>query len=186
VPHARPRIGVIGGVTPFSFDHTYRAASAADVFAAYFDPGLQTEADRQVEIVDRTTLELEERDGVLRRVCRVVPRRQIPVFVRPLISGNLHYIETASWRRRDDEIDIEIRPSVLGGRAVIKALYRLSRVGSGLIHRRYQGSVSVDVALFSSRIERGIVADFERSMPVTAACTQAWLDCSSPSVAARA
>jgi len=173
-------------VTPFSFDHTFRAASVADVFAAYFDPGLQTEADRQVEIVERAVLELEDRDDVVRRVCRVVPRRQLPAFVRPLIPGKLHYLETSCWRRRDDEIDIEIRPSVLGGRALIRALYRLSQIESGLIHRHYEGSVSVDVALFSSRIERGIVADFERAMPVTAACTQAWLERSSRSVAARA
>ena len=173
-------------VTPFCFEHTFRAVSVADVFTAYFDPGLQIEADRRVEIVERTVLELTDSGGVVRRVCRVVPRRQLPAFVRPLISGKLHYMETAQWRRRDDEIDIEIRPSVLGGRAVISALYRLSRVGSGLIHRRYQGSVSVDVALFSSKIERGIVRDFQRSMPITAACTQAWLERSSRSVAAQA
>lgn len=173
-------------VTPFAFDHTFRAASVADVFAAYFDPNLQTEADRRVEILERTVLELEDDGDRLRRVSRVVPRRQLPAFVRPLVAGKLHYIETACWRRRDDEIDIEIRPSVLGGRALIRALYRLSRVGSGLIHRRYQGSVSVDVALFASRIERGIVADFERSMPIAAACTQAWLERSSRSVSAQA
>lgn len=173
-------------MTPFSFEHTFRAPCVDDVFAAYFDPGLQIEADRRIEITERTVLELDDRDGVVRRVCRVVPRRQLPAFVRPLVSGKLHYVETASWRRRDDEIDIEIRPSVLGGRAVITALYGLSRIGTGLILRRYRGAVSVDVALFSSRIERGIVADFERSMPITAACTQAWLERSSRSVSAQA
>jgi hypothetical protein len=173
-------------VTPFSFEHTFRASSIDEVFSAYFDPGLQSEADRRVEIIERTVLEHEETGSTVRRVCRVVPRRQLPAFVRPLVSGTLHYIETARWRRQDQEIDIQIRPSVLGGRALITALYRLSRAGSGLIHRRYSGAVSVDVALFSSRIERGIVADFERSIPITAACTQAWLERSARSVSAQA
>jgi len=58
----------------------------------------------------------------------------------------------------------------------ITAMYRLSRLSDGAIHRRYEGVVSVDIALIATRIERGIVAELERSMPVAVACTQAFLD----------
>jgi len=173
-------------MTPFAFEHLFRAPSAGEVFAAYFDPHQQVAQDRQLDIIERTVLDQIETATELRRTSRIVPRRQLPVLVRPLIAGPLHYIETVCWRRRDDEIDIELRPSILKGRALITALYRLSRAGTGLIHRSYTGSVSVDVALFSSRIERGIVAEFERSLPLAAACTQNWLDSTDRSMTARA
>jgi len=65
-------------------------------------------------------------------------------------------------------------------------VYRVERVAANKMRRRYEGTVSVDVALVSGRIERGIVAEFERSMPIAASCTQAWLDRDDRSVAARA
>jgi hypothetical protein len=173
-------------MTPFAFEHVFRAPSPAEILAAYFDPAHQIEQDREVQIIERTVLELSDTPAELHRTSRIVPRRQLPALVRPLISGQLHYIETCRWRKHDDEIDIEIRPSILKGRALITALYRLSRAGTGLIQRSYAGSVSVDVALIASRIERGIVAEFERSMPLAAAVTQAWLDRSERPLSARA
>lgn len=170
----------------FSHEHVFRAESSAAVFAAYFDPRHAMEQDRELEIVERAILEREETPQQLRRVCRVVPKRQLPALVRPLIRGQLHYLETAVWKKREDVIDVEIRPSILSGRALISATYRLSPISAGLIRRLYQGSVSVDVALIASRIECGIVAEFERSMPVAAACTQAFLDRAQPSLSARA
>ena len=170
----------------FAHEHVFRAPSVAAVFAAYFDPRHAMEQDRELDIVERVVLEREETPELLRRVCRVVPRRQLPALVRPLIKGQLHYLETATWRKRADTIAVEIRPSILSGRTTISATYRLSPISAGLIKRRYEGCVSVDVALLSSRIECGIVAEFERSMPVAAACTQAFLDRGASSVQARA
>jgi hypothetical protein len=173
-------------MTPFCFDHVFRAASPGAVLDAYFDSAHQVEQDRRIDIVERTLVELVEDADVLRRTCRVVPRRQIPLFLRPFLPGRLHYVEMVRWRRRDDEIDIDIRPSILRGRASVQAVYRVVRVAPGAIRRRYEGTVSVDVALVSARIERGIVAEFERSMPIAASCTQDWLDRCDRSVAARA
>ena len=163
-------------MTPFCFEHEFRAPSVSAVFAAYWNPDHTREQDRRVDILERTVLELEDTSVELRRVCRVVPRRQLPVFVRPLVAGPLHYLETVHWHKQDDTIDFEIRPSILKGRALITARYHLAAGTPGTIHRRYEGTVSVDVALLGSRIERGIVAEFERSMPVAAGVTQEWLD----------
>jgi len=163
-------------MTPFCFEHVFRAASVEAVIAAYFDPDQLSSQDRAVDIAEREVLELVDDGETLRRVSRIVPRRKIPALVRPFVTLPLHYLETVTWRRRDDEIDIDIRPSILKGRASITAVYRLSRLSDGAIRRRYEGSVSVDIALISSRIERGIVAEFERSIPVAAGATQDWLD----------
>lgn len=174
-------------MTPFCFEHVFTAPSADALLAAYFDPQHQTEQDRAVDIVEREVLELVDDGEVRRRVCRVVPKRKLPAMLRPFSSGPLHYIETVVWRRRTGELSITIEPSVLRGRARIEATYRLENLGRGSVRRRYEGHVSVDVALLANRVEAGIVAEFSRSMPIAAACTQAWLDRhSSRSVPARA
>jgi len=170
----------------FCFEHVFRAHSAEVVFATYFDPRHAAVQDRELDIMERVVLERDETADQLRRVCRVVPQRQLPVLVRPLIKGQLHYVETAIWKKQQGEIQIEIRPSILSGRATISATYRLSPISPGLIRRRYEGTVSVDVALISSRIECGIIKEFERSMPLAAASTQAFLDSSTSSVQALA
>jgi hypothetical protein len=176
--------------TQFSFEHVFRAPSMAAVFAAYFDPEQLLLQDQQLDIIERQVQELVDDSETLRRTCKVVPRRQLPAIVRPFVQGPLHYIETATWRKRDHEIDVAIWPSLLRrsshGRPAITALYRLSQLPDGSIHRRYTGTVSVDLALISGRIERGIVAEFERSMPLAAAATQAFLDGTASYVSAHA
>src|SRR5258706_16118236 len=163
-------------MTQFCFEHVFRAPSTDAVFAAYFDPDHQLVQDREIEIVQRTVLE-DTDDGVTRRrVCRVVPKRQLPALIRPFIAGSLHYIETVTWRRALDEIEIDIRPSMLRGRVQILGTYRLDRIGPYQIRRRYAGEVSVDIALVASRIERGIVQELKTTMPVAAKSTQSWLD----------
>jgi hypothetical protein len=165
----------------------FAAPSPAAVLAAYFDSNHQLEQDRAIDIAEREVIELIDDGATIRRVSRVIPRRQLPGFLRPFSSGPLHYIEVATWTRATNQIAIEIRPSLMGGRAQIRATYQLDVVAPNTIRRRYQGHVSVDVALVSTRVERGIVAEFERSMPLAASCTQAWLDRHSPtSVSARA
>jgi len=172
-------------MTPFCFEHVFRAPSIEAVFGAYFDSGHQAEQDRLLAIAERTVLELEDTGDDLVRVARVVPKRQLPIYVRPFVPGQLHYLERLRWRRAENAIELEIRPSILKGRAVISAVYRLSQLSTDQIQRRYSGTVSVDVALIAAKIERGIVAEFERSMPIAAACTQEWLDIHHLPVSAR-
>jgi hypothetical protein len=174
-------------VTPFCFEHTFAAPSPAAVLAAYFDANHQLEQDRAIDIAEREVIEFVDDGAAIRRVSRVVPRRQLPPFMRAFSSGPLHYLEVATWHRATNQIVIEIRPSLMGGRAQIRATYQLDVVAPNIVRRRYAGHVSVDVALVAARVERGIVAEFERSVPIAASCTQSWLDRHSPtSVTARA
>lgn len=155
-------------MTPFCLEHEFRAASIEAVLAAYFDDDHQVEQDRVLAIVEREVL--ERTDG--RRVCRVVPHRTWPTWLQPFVTRTVTYVESVT--RDGDELAIEIRPSL--PRVVIAATYRLTQVGPQAIRRRYAGTVSVNIALIGSRLERGIVDELARSVPLAAACTQAWLD----------
>jgi hypothetical protein len=164
----------------FCSEHVFQAASTAIVFEAYFDPELQVVQDRAVEIDHREVLEYTDDGKVIRRVCRVTPRRQLPALLKPFSSGSLYYIETVTWNREDDRLSVEMRPSILKGRAIISGTYSLERIAPNAIRRRYAGEVSVDIALLAARIERHIAEELERSIPLAAACTQDWISRNQP------
>lgn len=160
----------------FCFEHEFRARSVAAVFEAYFDPEQAAEQDALVGIARREVVALEDADGELRRTCHVVPRRQLPAVLRPLVAGELSYRERLRWRRARDELELVIEPSLLGGRVELRSTYQLRNAGPGRVARRYAGHVAVELRLLGGRVERAILDDLARSLPAAAACTQRWLD----------
>jgi hypothetical protein len=178
----------------FHFVHDYQAPAIDSIFEAYFDPEFALAQDREVDIIERTVLELTDGANELVRVCRVVPKRQLPALFRPLVAGELHYTESLRWFKDQHRMTIEIRPSLLKGRALISVDYQLADQGPvpganvrtleagvttgnwRLIQRVYRGTVTIEVPLLGGRIEKSIVADMESSLRTTAASTQAWID----------
>jgi hypothetical protein len=163
-------------VTPFHFEYLFRARDPDAVFTVYFDPEHQAEQDRRVEVIKRETVEDTDGADTRRRVCRVSPRRQLPAVVRPFIKGDLSYDETIVWHKAAHRIEFDIRPQLLGGKAQIQATYQLHPDVPGKVRRTYDGKVTVDVRLIAGRIEKAIIEDLERSLVVTAGCTQDYLD----------
>lgn len=163
-------------MTPFHFEYLFRARDRDAVLAVYFDAEHQAEQDRRVEVAAREVLEDVDGPAQRRRTCRVEPRRQLPSVIRPFIKGDLSYDETIVWHKADHRIEFDIRPHVLGGKAQILATYQLHDAGPGQVRRTYAGRATVDVRLVGGRIEKAIVDDLERSLTVTAGCTQEYLD----------
>lgn len=163
-------------VTPFHFEYLFRARRLADVFTVYFDPEVQAEQDRRIEVSHRETLEDVDGPATRRRVARVAPRRQLPAVLRPLVKGDLSYDETLVWHKADHRIEFDIRPRILDGKAQIQATYQLHPAGPGQVRRTYDGQASVEVRLIGGRIEKAIIEDLERSLVLAAGCTQDYLD----------
>jgi len=164
--------------TQFSFDHVFRADSPTTILAAYFDPSHLAMQDAVAELEDRKVTETRDDGKTLHTTWRVVSQRQLPAIARPFVGkgGKLAYFESMTWRRADDAVDLVVIPDILSGRVKITATYKLEKVGEGQISRRYAGSVTANIVMVSSRIERGIVEAFDESMAKMAAVTQRWLD----------
>ena len=163
--------------TDFLFERVFRAPSAATILAAYFNPDHLATQDKLGELGGRTVVESHDDGERLKCSWRVTSLKPLPLFVRPFVAGGrLSFLETMTWRRSDDAVDLVVTPEILNGRVQITAMYQLTKVGEGQIHRRYAGSVTVGIKLLSGKIERGIVAEFEKSMPMMSQCTQDWLD----------
>jgi hypothetical protein len=163
--------------TQFKFENVFRAPSVADVLAAYFNPDHLATQDKLAELVDRVVVEQVDGPETLKTTWKVGSARSLPVFVRPFVSGGrLTYLETMTWRRADNAIDLSVVPQILKGRVSVEAVYQLSQAGEGQVLRRYGGTVTVGIALLSGTIEKGILSAFEKEMPVMTKCTQDWLD----------
>lgn len=163
--------------TEFRFDHVFRAPSVAAVLAAYFDPDHLASQDAAAELVDRTVVESRDDAAVRSTSWRVQSAKQMPVYARPFIEGGrVRYLESMTWRKADDAIDLVIHPEILGGRVTLTAVYELTKIGDEQIRRRYRGQVAANIRLIGGKIERGVLTEIERGIPTMAACTQAWLD----------
>ena len=163
-------------MTPFRFEHVYRAASPAAVFATFFDPLHAAEEDRRAGVAARELLEMADRPDELIRKARVWPKRTIPAVLRPIVGSDISYDETLTWHKALDRVDYDIRPRLLSGRIKIAATYQLTQVEPGKVKRVYEGTVSADLRLIGGRVERGIIDDMTKSLVITAACTQEGID----------
>lgn len=162
--------------TEFRYETVFDASSKTCVLAAYFDPDHLATQDEAAELCGRTLVAAHEDAAVRSCTWRVHSLRSLPVFVRPFAQGGrLSYLESMTWRKADDEIDLTIVPQVLGGRVQITALYQLADVAPGKVRRIYQGTIGAQLSLVSGKVERAIAAEFAKSMPVMTACTQRWL-----------
>ncbi len=167
--------------TEFSYEHVFRAASTTMILDAYFNEDHLATQDKVAELDDRSIIESHDEGDLKQCTWRVTSRKPLPVFLRPFVTGGrLSYFEAMSWRRKDDAVDLTVTPDILNGRVQVKAIYQLVKLGENQIKRIYAGSVTANITLLSGKIERGIVIELEKSMPIMAACTQSWLDQHNP------
>lgn len=162
--------------TPFSYDYVFRVDSPATLAASYFDPSHLAAQDVVAELTDRTVT-AETDDGTTKAMTwRVVSKRPLPAIARPFVGGNLVYLESMSWRRGDNHVELSVIPQILKARVQIHATYKLEQAGEMQVKRTYRGEVTAGIALIGGKIERGIVEAFDESMAKMSKCTQDWLN----------
>ena len=163
--------------TEFCFEHTFAAASPAVIIASYFDAGHLAAQDAVAGLRDRVVVESRDDGTVWTCSWRVTSGKALPGVVRPFVTGgHLVYLEAMTWDRATDTASLTVTPQLLGGRVEFAGRYAFTPVGPGQFRRRYSGTVTANVPLLSGKIERGILAEFEQTLPTMAACTQRWLD----------
>ena len=161
---------------PFSHETVFDASGKTAVLAAYFNEQHLAVQDKAAGLSDRMIVEAFEDEAVRKCTWSVRSTRALPVYVRPFVEGGrLAYRESMTWRKADDEIDETIVPQVLGGRVLIESLYQLGDVAPGKVRRRFAGTVTVNLSLLSGKIERAIVAEIEKGIPLMTECTRNWL-----------
>jgi hypothetical protein len=164
--------------TEFSFETVFEAPGLTPdtIGAAYFNPDHLAAQDVVGQLGERAVA--EEREDDKTRFCRWTVRslRPLPALVKPFVEGGrLKYVETMTWRKADHEIDMTIVPQIGTERVKVAAIYTFTQVGENKVRRRYKGTIQVNVALVSGKIERAILSEMETGMAAMRDCTQKWL-----------
>ena len=154
----------------------FRAESVRTLIEAYFDPDHLATQDELAQLEGRVVVESHDTGDVRKATWRVTSKRQLPMIARPFVDGGrLKFLETMTWTKGNDGVEMTVTPEILGGRVQIAGTYDLSMIGEGQVKRIYRGSITAAIKLLSGRIERGILDAFTDGMPAMAACTQGWL-----------
>ncbi len=162
--------------TEYRYEHVFRAPSAETVLRAYFDPDHLATQDTVAELTGRQVVSESEDEATKSCTWTVTSTKSLPFFARAFVDGGkVSYRETMTWIKATGEIDLTVLPQILGGRVQLTAKYEVAQIGEQQIRRRYRGSVNVDARLVGGKIERGIVAEIEKGMPLMFQCTQDWL-----------
>ena len=163
--------------TPFSFEHVFRVPSVSVLVDAYFDLDHSLTQDKVAQLADRVVVESHETDAMRKVTWRVTSTRQLPSIARPFVKGGrLSFVESMTWHRATNAVEMSVVPDILGGRLQIAGTYDLSQIGEGQVRRIYKGTITAGIPLVGGKIERGILESFTENMPAMAACTQGWLD----------
>lgn len=163
--------------TEFCFEYVFRAPSTSTLVNAYFDPDHLAFQDKLAQLGDRVVVDSNDTDAVKKCTWRVTSQRQLPMIARPFVSGGkLKFLESMTWHRGDDAVEMSVTPEILGGRVQIAGRYQLSKIGDDQVRRIYKGTITAAIKLLSGKIERGILDAFTEQMPAMAQCTQTWLD----------
>ncbi|HUH05932.1 MAG TPA: DUF2505 family protein [Kofleriaceae bacterium] len=166
-------------MTPFRFEHEFRADSAAQFWRGYFDEQHIAHLDAELGLRARELKERREDEHTLYRVVRVVPERELPGWLRKLTGAGLDYEERLTFHKDENRCELLILPSLFSSRTRIEGTYDVQELGPGRLLRRFFGEIDIRVPVIGGRVERSVLADMESSYRRAMVMTQAWLDADS-------
>ena len=161
-------------MTPFSIVHHFE--TDRDTFwKIFFHEPYNEELYQRIGVKERRLLEKAETPEGIHFVVRIMPRRDLPGFLKKLIGGDLGYTEISTWHRATDTIDVRVEPTLVKDKVEIKALYKLEPDGPGRLKRTFAGTISVDVLLVGRKVEEFVIADMTRAYDTAAQVTSEWI-----------
>lgn len=166
-------------MTPFRFEHEFRADSAAQFWRGYFDEQHIAHLDAELGLRARELKERREDESTLHRVSRVMPERELPGWLRKVTGAGLDYEEHLTFYKHENRCELLILPSLFPSRTRIEGTYDVQEVGPGRLLRRFFGTIDIRVPVLGGRVERSVLADMESSYQRAVPLTQDWLDADS-------
>ncbi len=120
-------------------------------------------------------VEGEGADRIIRREQVLMPRRELPSFMKKLAQGALTYRETNVFTARNNRMEVITTPSLLPHKITSTGVYRLEKLAENRIRRIYEGECVCRIPLVGRRIEKQIVNEVEESYRKTTDFTRHWL-----------
>lgn len=125
--------------------------------------------------VGRTALSEERLDGCLHKRAHCVPERTLPTVVQKLIGADrLRYEQVTILDPAAKRLTWRILPDKIGSRVTVQGHMDFRPHPQGC-ERVVFGNVEVNVSLIGGQIEKGIIADVERTYQRTYEAVRAYI-----------
>jgi len=161
-------------VTHFKITHEF-ATDPATYWKVFLNEAYNVDLYNRIGIKERTVLARSDDEKSATWKVRIVPKRDLPGFLKKIVGGDLGYTETSALDKAKNVIDVTIEPTLMRERTKIKARYTLTPAGEGRLRRTFEGDIDVDLPLVGRKVEAAVLEDLEKSYNVAAQVTSEWL-----------
>ena len=161
-------------MTPFRIVHTF-AADPARYWKLFFHEPFNVALYERIKVKERKVLDWKETDGTIVRSIKIVPARDLPGFIKKLVGGDLGYVESSTFYKDKDSMDVVVEPTLFKDRTTVKARYWIEPAGEGKLKRTFEGSIKVDMPLVGKKVEQFIIEDMTRGYEITTQMMNEWL-----------
>ncbi len=111
----------------------------------------------------------------VRRRLRIMPRRDIPAFIKTVLRGMLAYEECITLNARERRMDVKVVLPVIGERVDVSGHYEFEGLPGDKLRWRYQGRCVARIPLLGHKIDEFMVGEFRKAMAEVATFTKHWL-----------
>jgi len=159
----------------FKVEHRFSNTTLADFEKTYLDEACNIALCNTVKLL-RTLVKMEDNGGKLHRVVKVCPDRELPGPVAKVLgTAKLEYTEYLDYTWGTNRGTWKTISAVMTDKVASSGTFSFRQEGSQVV-RTVEGDVKVSIFGLGGLVERGIIADVEKSYVQAAEFMQRWIN----------
>jgi Protein of unknown function (DUF2505) len=111
----------------------------------------------------------------IRREQRLTPQREVPGFIKKLVSGAITYVEKNEFVAADNAMRTVTIPGFAADRITTTGVYRLEPLGDHRCKRVWEGVCECRIPLLGGKVEKQLVEEVRESYRRAAEFTRKWI-----------
>lgn len=111
----------------------------------------------------------------IHREARLVPQREVPVFIKKLVSGAITYVEKNDYVAADNAMRTVTIPGFAADRITTTGTYRLEPLGPARCKRVWEGVCECRIPLVGGKVEKQLVDEVRESYRRATDFTRKWI-----------
>ena len=111
----------------------------------------------------------------IHREQRLVPQREVPAFIKKLVSGAITYVEKNDYVAADNVMRTVTIPGFAADRITTTGTYRLEPLGPGRCKRIWEAVCECRIPLVGGKVEKQLVDEVRESYRRATDFTRKWI-----------
>jgi len=111
----------------------------------------------------------------IHREQRLTPQREVPAFIKKLVSGAITYVEKNDFVAADDAMRTVTIPGFAADRITTTGTYRLVALGPNRCKRVWEGVCECRIPLVGGKVEKQLVEEVRESYRRATVFTRKWI-----------